>query len=1187
MESPLEFRKLTDKFRGLDKLNLAVALVDTSFNVLHFNNGFLRLFPSSENSSDARKLETLFSNFSHKLDNLKHAGLLSGHLLNFVIPGVQQTGKTRFFDLQVGRLDLENDGLEGFSVTFIDVTDREKELNDLRESSDHHKKFIQFTPSGVMIHRDGKVVFVNDQGCKMVNASRPEDVLGRSVLDFVTEDFSDIVIDRIRKMSTSQEPFEVIEEKVIREDGSTFDAEIYAYPISFEGKPAIKVIINDVSPRMEAEKRLRNSEKKYQELVNNVHDVIFQTDTNANITYLDSAWKNLTGYSVDESLGQPIIDYLIDPQGDEEALYVQVRRLLMLGISTHERDLLIRTANEGEKYIQVKFSAIYDEDQTITGISGMVINIDARKRAELTLQGIEQNLKNQQKLFVNLAKSEVLNGDDFNETARYIAKTSAEALSIERVNIWQFDQAAGTLSCITNYDKEKDVFSGEGQVLGEFNDYMDLIKEEKVVNADDALNDERVADFLDSYIKPSGIRSMMDVAIYTGEQLWGVICFDTITYRHHWTVEDRAFAVNLADMLGMAWLNSEKRQTVQALQKSEELYATLVNNAGDAILIINPDGEIEDVNKLATEMSGYSRDEMVGNQVMNFIPERYRGEGKSGIEGFDTFVPVKKLRYILDKEGNEKLMEVSSSKMEDGRVMSILRDVTEREANAHALRESEARLDMALKGADLGTWDNYIKDDRIIHNRRWAEMLGYNFEITTVNEQFWEKFVHPADIDPANEKFLAHIRGETPYYEATIRMLASSGEWRWILDKGRIVEWDDNGEPVRASGIHQDVTALKTIEKEIKNQRIFLQQIINAIPYPLYVKNLNDEFVLINNSFAEFLGVDRQQVLQYKFNKKASFDSTKKALFEPDYEIYLNRQAGEIEEHQLLNSSTGKTHWLHTIKVPLKDVDGNMHEILSISTDISSIKEREMREISRNETMENKLAVRTSMLEQANSEIETFNYSVSHDLRTPLRTIDIFAYFLEKNYAGQLDEEGKDNIKQIRSSITKMTTLIDNLLIYVKVGKTDLQKEDVDLKAVIEEVLKEIGKTFDIRAIDFRFGKLPRMYADRSMIKQALFNLLSNSVKFTSTRTNPKITIEGDLEAESSLIRISDNGVGFSMEYKDKLFKALKRLHSEEHFEGTGVGLAIVERIVSRHLGQIWAESEPDVHTTFFLRLPL
>ena len=151
-------------------------------------------------------------------------------------------------------------------------------------------------------------------------------------------------------------------------------------------------------------------------------------------------------------------------------------------------------------------------------------------------------------------------------------------------------------------------------------------------------------------------------------------------------------------------------------------------------------------------------------------------------------------------------------------------------------------------------------------------------------------------------------------------------------------------------------------------------------------------------------------------------------------------------------------------------------------------------------------------------------------------------------------------------------------------GKIDVNKEDIELKGLLEEVIRDVGKLVDVRNVNFEFKDLPRFYADRNMLKQALFNLVTNAVKFTSTQSEPVVRFEGDLGTDHSVLRIIDNGVGFSMEYKDKLFKAFKRLHSEEHFEGTGVGLAIVEMIISRHKGQIWAESELNTSTTFFVK---
>ena len=620
MESPLEFKKLTDKFRGFDKLNLAVALVDISFKVIHHNNGFLRQFQSTEETGSMARLDQIFSNFDQKLDALKQAGLLSGHLLNFVIPGVKQRNIERYYDLQVSRLDPEVDLFEGFSISFIDVSDRERELVKLRETSEHHEKFIKYTTSGVMIHRDGKIVYVNDQGLKMIRATSAEDLIGRNVMDFVSEGFKTIAMERIRQMTETNKPVEPIEEIFIREDKTTFTGEIFAYPVHFQGLPAIKVIINDVSGRKEAEDRLRKSEKKYATLVNHVQDVIFQTDKDAKITFLSDAWFDLTGFEVQDAIGKSILDFLEETDSKSTELYTRIRRLLMLGIATHERDLKIKTAEEGSKYIQVKFSAIYNDEHSIVGISGMIIDIHARKSAELELQKLENSLRKQQRIYLKLAKSQVLNGDDFNAAIRLIAQTSAGVMHLDRVNIWRMNKEDGSLVCLCNFDETTKSFSGEGETIYNFHNYLKMVQEERVLNADDALTDPRMSEFLDSYIIPSGIKSMMDAGIFIGDDMWGFICFDMVESKRHWSVEDRTFASNLADMISIAWVKSEKKATTEALNKSEQLNSTLLNNAGDAILLISPEGIIEQVNKMACVLSGYQREELIGAFMNGFIP---------------------------------------------------------------------------------------------------------------------------------------------------------------------------------------------------------------------------------------------------------------------------------------------------------------------------------------------------------------------------------------------------------------------------------------------------------------------------------------------------------------------------------------------------------------------------------------
>ena len=1186
MESPFEHTRITERYRGLEHLSVPVALVDASFNVIHYNPAYRKLLPQGANKQKLLHLDRMFNGFQDKLKVLQDAGLYAGNIMQFRMPGVQLSETNRIFDLHIARLEQSADLLDGYTINLIEVTEREQELKRLRELSDHHLKFIHHTTSGVLIHCNGKLVYVNPQGVRMVRAADAESLIGRSVVDFVTPEFRTIVVERIRRMNEENLPVEVIEEHIIREDKTTFPAEIFAYPVTYDGAPAIKVIINDITKRKEAQLRLQESKQEYQNLIDQLQDVIFRADEKGKIEFLNSAWTELTGYKVEECLGHSMSDYFVK-NSDTDSSFVHVIRQLNNGIGDFENDLLLETATGQHIYVRAKFQTIRNHAGLLTGFSGLLSNIHGRKTILEEQRRIENALRRNQNLYLSLAKSMQAGSRGLQEACREIARTSCVAMALDRVNIWQFNETGNELTCLTNYIKQEQTFADEGLVLSDFSAYTEIIREERVLTIDDALQDPRVDVFRDSYIIPDGILSMMDAGIYIGEKLWGVICFDVTESRRDWMPEDRSFAANLADLLSGIIASNEQEETRSALKKTVELNSTILENAGESIFLISQEGLVEDANNMTSRLTGYSLDELTGSSISRFIPEEFISTGDSvvrNIEGTGTF---HRTRTLVCADGRTKTVEISVTRLEDSRMVAIMRDITERIEREKALRESEARLDMALKGADLGTWDFFIKENRIIHNRRWGEMLGYHFEITSVNEQFWEKFVHPADIESSYRKFQDHINGLTPFYEANLRMLASNGEWRWILDKGRVVEWDENGEPVRASGIHQDITALKSIEKEIEDQRIFLQQIINAIPDPIYVRNASDEFVVINNAFAEYLGVDRQMVMQYKFNRNHQFHETFQQLIDPDAEILLNQQPLELKEHKLLNQATGKHTWVSTMKVPLTDADGQVLEVLSISTDISDLKNRETSLKEKVEDLSEKLRNRTGKLEQLTKEIDTFHYSVSHDLRTPLRTIDIFAYFLEKRYSDKLDEEGKSNITQIRNSITKMGTLIDNLLIYIRMGKVPVRKKMVQVSDLVQQVIDEMGRSTDLEQVSFEIGGLPVMETDPDMLRQALRNLISNAVKFSATARQPVVQFSSSKVEGYSIIRITDNGVGFNMEFKDKLFKAFKRLHSEEHFEGTGVGLAIVERIVQRLGGEIWAESVEQEYTTFFIKLPL
>lgn len=234
-----------------------------------------------------------------------------------------------------------------------------------------------------------------------------------------------------------------------------------------------------------------------------------------------------------------------------------------------------------------------------------------------------------------------------------------------------------------------------------------------------------------------------------------------------------------------------------------------------------------------------------------------------------------------------------------------------------------------------------------------------------------------------------------------------------------------------------------------------------------------------------------------------------------------------------------------------------------------------------------KLMDEQKKLEDANQELEAFAYSVSHDLRVPLRAIDGFSRILVEDYQEELDDEGKRLIGIIRENTKKMGQLIDDILQLSRAGRQEINLTQLDLESIFQNVFNDLKQSSKDRNIVLEMEPLPKVYADRTLIQQVISNLLTNSFKFTAPRENALIKVGFKVGKNEYIYYVKDNGVGFNMKYSSKLFGLFQRLHGQNEFEGTGVGLSIVQRIIRRHGGDVWAEGKVNEGATFYFSLPI
>lgn len=541
---------------------------------------------------------------------------------------------------------------------------------------------------------------------------------------------------------------------------------------------------------------------------------------------------------------------------------------------------------------------------------------------------------------------------------------------------------------------------------------------------------------------------------------------------------------------------------------------------------------------------------------------------------------------LLTKAGKEIWVRaIGHPVFEDGQLTGLrglFMDIDETKRKTLELDETYEKLQLSVEAGQIAIWIWDMKTNELEWNDQAYEVFGVTKDFEPTFEKF-SAMIHPDDLEHVVEATQKAIETDERF-DIQFRFITGDGSEIILSGRGDIVR-DEDGNPVQMIGINMDITDRNEMVENLKRQESQLRSFVEQAPAAVAMFDKNMKYITVSNKWYEHNKIEGEKIIG-----KSHYDVLPEVKKREDWlAIHKRVLAGEelSKGKDQFTRTDNSEVWISWKAIPWYNAEGEIGGMILYVSDIT-------KEVEYTEELENEIEARTQQirkqaenLEQVNKELESFSYSISHDLRAPLRSINGFSDIIMEDHSEQLDEEGKRLMGIVKESAVTMGQLIDDILEFSRLGKKKIQKSEIDMNKLFESVCEVEASTYSDKQIDVKIDDLPNALGDVALIKQVVVNLVSNAFKYSSKKDEININIGCDKNEENEITYlIKDNGTGFRMEYHDKLFGVFHRLHSKNEFEGTGVGLAIVKRIINKHGGKIWAESEEGKGSTFFFSMP-
>jgi PAS domain S-box-containing protein len=414
-------------------------------------------------------------------------------------------------------------------------------------------------------------------------------------------------------------------------------------------------------------------------------------------------------------------------------------------------------------------------------------------------------------------------------------------------------------------------------------------------------------------------------------------------------------------------------------------------------------------------------------------------------------------------------------------------------------------------------------------------------------------------------------------WKGEIKNRAKDGSCYWV-DTTIVPFLNQDGKPRHYVAIRADITRRKQVERALEESEERFRTMANSMSQLAWIAKADGFIFWYNQRWYEYTGTTPEEMEGWGWQSVHDPKMLPKVMANWTGAIAVGQP---FEMEFPLRGADGQFRTFLTRGQPLKDSAGKVLQWFGTNTDVDALKQSEEKVRQLNADLERRVSQRTAQLEAANKELESFSYSVSHDLRAPLRAVNGFAKIVMDTYAPQLPAKAREFLGEIRTGGEQMGQLIDDLLAFSRLGRQALASQPVDMALLVQTVLDDLASQREGRAFEIKVGTLSSCQGDRALLKQVWFNLLANAIKYTRGRTPAVIQIGCNGSRVQPVFYVGDNGAGFDMRYVHKLFGVFQRLHCADEFEGTGVGLAIVQRIVHRHGGRVWAEAKLGRGATF------